>query len=81
MLNISEVKAGMTLQYLGNWIYFEDTEYEVYPIEETYKEGMCPESEKGKLVIVELTNSDMALFIPIERLKPNEWRIKDDQDR
>lgn len=75
MVDFSTVKAGNTLKYVGdNWMAFSGT-YTVYPIEETYKEGMCPEEEKGKLVIIEFMNNGTPMFFTFNYLKATEWEV------
>lgn len=69
------VKEGDRINYIGeSWAY--DGEYTVITAESTYNNpDDVPEHEKGKLVIVHLTNSDFALFVFVDTLNPNDWEL------
>ena len=73
-MDFSQVKAGDELEYIGeSWAY--DGVYPVVTAESTYQNpDNMRDDDKGKLMIVHLTNSDMALFITLDMLNPNEWR-------
>ena len=76
MLNVSEVKRGMNIEYIGESLGYGG-KYNVHLAEETYVDVEdCPECEKGKLTIVEITHSDIPMFILIEEdLNLNDWKI------
>lgn len=74
-MDISKVKAGDKIEYIGDsWAY--EGEYSVITAESTYHNpDDIPDDEKGKLMIVHLTNSDLALFITLDELNHNEWKL------
>jgi hypothetical protein len=76
MLNVSNVKEGMRIEYIGDSLSYGG-KYRVCLAEETYNDpNKCPEYEKGKLIIVEFTNNDMPMFLLIdEDLKLEDWKV------
>jgi hypothetical protein len=74
MIDFSTVKEGDRIEYIGDSFAY-DGFYTVITAESTYRpQENCPDNERGKLMIVHLTNSDLALFITLDRLKPSEWK-------
>lgn len=74
LLNIDEIKAGDTIEYIGNnWIAFGGT-YKTYTLESSYtnKED-CPIEQRDDLIIY-VESGDYFLFYPIKHLKADEWR-------
>lgn len=37
--------------------------------------NVCPEDEKGKLMIIEFMNDDTPMFFTLDSLNPKEWEI------
>lgn len=51
-------------------------EYDVVTAESTYGDpNTMPESEKGKLMIIEYADEDNVMFFPLENLNPKEWTL------
>jgi hypothetical protein len=75
-VDFSKLNAGDAIYYLGDsWEY--NSNYKVVTAESTYTNpDIMPEHEKGKLMIVHLTNSDLALFWTLDRLDPKEWSLE-----
>ncbi len=75
MLNLSEVKEGSKIEYMGDTLAYGGT-YQVVTAESTYKNPAdCPESEKGKGMIVEFMNDGTPMFFRVDQLDLKEWRI------
>lgn len=76
MLKVSEVKRGMSIEYIGDSLVYGGI-YDVHLAEETYVDVEdCPYYEKGKLMIVEVTHNDTPMFLLIEEdLNLNDWKI------
>jgi hypothetical protein len=75
MLDISKVREGNKIEYLGESLAYGGN-YIVVSAESTYTiPNNCPEEYKGKMMIIELMNDGTPLFIPIERLNAEEWKL------
>ena len=75
MIDFSKAKEGDYIEYIGDSFAYGGS-YKLLTAESTYKDpNMCPDYEKGKLMICEFTNSDRAMFFTLDRLKPNEWKF------
>lgn len=76
-MDFSQLKKKQKINYIGESFAFGGI-YTVYPIEETYEEErLCPEEDRGKLVIIELMNDGTPMFFPLDVLDPKEWEIAD----
>lgn len=72
-LNILDVKSGTKIKYTGDSWTFGGS-YTVVTAESTYADpNTMPESEKGKLMIIEFTNDDRAMYFNLDSLNPSEW--------
>jgi hypothetical protein len=80
MLNVSDVKEGMKIEYIGDSIAFGG-KYHVHLAETTYvRSEDCPEHEKGRLLIVEFMNDETPMFFFIdEDINPKDWVIVDER--
>lgn len=74
-MDISKAKAGDKITYTGLSYSFGGT-YRVVSAEETYGAGLCPEDELGKLLIIEFTNRNEPMFIFLEELNKNCWKLE-----
>jgi hypothetical protein len=75
MIDFSTVTEGDRIEYIGDSMAFGGF-YTVITAESTYREiDSMPDHERGKLMIVEFTNSDLAMFFLLDRLNPNEWKL------
>jgi hypothetical protein len=75
MIDFSTVTAGDRIEYIGDSIAYGGF-YTVFTAESTYRpQSLCPEHERGKLMIVEFTNSDLAMFFTLDRLNPSDWKL------
>jgi hypothetical protein len=76
MFDVSKVKAGAKLKYIGKNFIAYAGEYTTYAAESTYKNpDSCPENEKGKLVIIEFMNNGTPMFFTIDNLRQEEWEL------
>ena len=72
-MDFSQLKANDKINYLGDDFAFSG-EYKLIPIEETYaRKELCPEKDRGKLVIIELMNDDTPMFFTLDFLDHKEW--------
>jgi hypothetical protein len=75
MIDFSTVREGDRIEYIADSFAYGGF-YTVVTAESTYRpQSNCPEHERGKLMIVEITNSDLALFVTLDRLNPNDWKL------
>jgi hypothetical protein len=73
-MDFSKVVAGDRIEYIGDSLAYGGF-YTTVTAESTYKNSEdCPEHEKGKLMIIEFTNDDVAMFFTLDRLNPKEWK-------
>lgn len=73
MLELASIEANDRIKYVGDSHSFGGS-YTVLPAEATYEhETDVPFYEKGKLLIIELTNDDRPIFFFIETLNLSEW--------
>lgn len=77
MLNVSEVKDGSVIEYIGDSLVYGGT-YQVVTAESTYKNPAdCPDAEKGKLMVIEFMNDGTPMFFIVDQLNFEEWKIVD----
>lgn len=72
MIKIEGLKQGDVIRAKEDNHGFEG-DYIVTEAERTYPKGACPESEKGKLVIIEFMNIGTPMFFDLRTLNPEEW--------
>lgn len=74
-LNVSDVKEGMRIEYIGkSWAFGGD--YKVVTAESTYRDPAdCPDDDKGKLMIIEFMNNGTPMFFRVDRLNTAEWQL------
>lgn len=74
-MDFSIVREGMEIEYIGDSFAYGGI-YQVVTTESTYIDASkCLENEKGVLVIIEFMNDDTPMFIRIDSLNPNEWKL------
>lgn len=74
-IDFTKVKEGSFIEYTGDSFAYGG-QYEVVSAESTFI-GECPEYLQGKLMIIEFMNNGDPMFIRVENLKSNEWRLVD----
>ena len=79
-LDISKVKSGSVIKYIGNNIFkYESETYTVIENRETYSnEEDCPIGTHDELIIIEITSNDTPLYLPVSKLDANEWELIDE---
>lgn len=74
-MSFKNAQSGMKIEYIGDSIAYGGT-YTMLPAESTYYEASnCPEHERGRLVIYEFMNNGDPIFIMVDELNPDEWRV------
>jgi len=75
-MDFSTLREHDVIEYIGDSLAFGGT-YKLVRAESTYqKPEECPDSEKGKLMIVEFMNDGTPMFFTVDQLKPNDWKLK-----
>lgn len=74
-MDFSQAKEKDIIEYIGDSFAFGG-EYTVVRAETTYNpQELCPEHEKGKLMIIEFMNNGTPMFFTLDGLEPNEWKL------
>lgn len=73
MIDLSDIKVGMRIKYIGDYFSFGGA-YKVVELESTYiNPSDCPNNERGQLAIVEFMNDGTPMFFPLSALSHSDW--------
>ena len=73
-MDFSDVKVGDWIEFIGEGFAYGG-KYKVYTAESTFMDPSHSPYAPGTLVIIEFTNSDHMMTIPLYTLKPEEWKF------
>lgn len=73
MIDFTKVKEDDVIEYTGDSFAYGG-QYTIVSAGSTFI-GECPEYLQGKLMIIEFMNNGDPMFIRVENLKSDEWRL------